>query len=71
MDNTNKHDFVLTVPSVDCVLSDWTSWSPCSLTCGNAVRQRTRSIIHPNSGGGKPCDMRLQYALCELLPCSD
>ncbi|PSN48881.1 hypothetical protein C0J52_09667 [Blattella germanica] len=58
------------VPSVDCILSEWTTWSPCSVTCGmNAVKQRTRSIIRLNSGGGFPCDIRLEIASCDVLPC--
>ncbi|XP_069679173.1 spondin-1-like isoform X2 [Periplaneta americana] len=60
------------IEPVDCILSDWTMWSPCSLTCGmNAVKQRTRSVILPNSGGGMPCSSRLEVAQCELLPCGD
>ncbi|XP_023721830.1 spondin-1 isoform X3 [Cryptotermes secundus] len=59
------------VDPVDCILSEWTSWSPCSLTCGmNAVRQRTRSELVSNSGGGLPCGSRLEVIPCELLPCN-
>jgi hypothetical protein len=66
----NEMYIVLTVEPIDCVLSEWTSWSPCSLTCGmNGVRQRTRSVEVTSSGGGLPCGSRLEVILCEVLPC--
>ncbi|XP_044749130.1 spondin-1-like [Coccinella septempunctata] len=58
---------------VDCVMSDWSQWSPCSFNCGDsAVQQRTRSIrIYPKNGG-KPCGSRLDERNCPLpLACSD
>jgi len=37
-----------TVPcntAVDCVVSDWTSWGPCSPSCGVGRKERTRTIL--------------------------
>ncbi|XP_021918069.1 spondin-1-like isoform X3 [Zootermopsis nevadensis] len=60
------------VQPIDCVLSEWSSWSLCSHTCGmNAMRQRTRSVATSSSGGGLPCGSRLEVIPCELLPCND
>jgi hypothetical protein len=59
------------VEPVDCSLSEWTSWSPCTLTCGSrSVRQRTRSVVVTNSGGGLPCGSRLEVQTCEELTCN-
>ncbi|KAK6588702.1 thrombospondin type 1 domain-containing [Cryptosporidium xiaoi] len=41
---------------VDCKLSNWSSWSSCSVTCGPGGRiTRTRQIIVNPRNGGDPC----------------
>lgn len=58
--------------SVDCVVSDWMSWSPCSTTCGkNGTRQRTRKILVWPVGKGSPCPQLLEKQRCELNACDD
>ncbi|XP_022902529.1 spondin-1 isoform X2 [Onthophagus taurus] len=55
---------------IDCVMDNWSHWSPCSHTCGpNAIRQRTRNIIVRPSGRGEPCLDRVQYEHCNLGAC--
>lgn len=38
---------------VDCIVSDWASWSPCTLSCGSGMRSRSRDITRHNSHGGR------------------
>lgn len=30
---------------IDCIVSEWSNYSPCSATCGLAYRERTRKVI--------------------------
>ena len=41
---------------MDCVLSDWKAWSPCSVSCGHGVMTRQRIIEQEARSGGKECD---------------
>uniref|UniRef100_UPI00358E67E6 adhesion G protein-coupled receptor B3-like n=1 Tax=Myxine glutinosa TaxID=7769 RepID=UPI00358E67E6 len=51
---------------IDGHWSKWTSWSLCSVTCGNGTRQRTRDCNGPAFGGS---DCRGPWA--EEQPCSN
>ncbi|KAK9875779.1 hypothetical protein WA026_009571 [Henosepilachna vigintioctopunctata] len=57
-----------TSDSVDCVMSHWSQWSPCSSSCGStAVQQRTRNVKVPPGKNGKPCGIRLEQKLVRCL----
>jgi len=30
--------------AVDCVVSRWSQWSPCSVSCGRGIKTKTRTI---------------------------
>ncbi|BHF73326.1 hypothetical protein SprV_0401640700 [Sparganum proliferum] len=41
-------------PKIDCRVSAWTKWSPCSNACGPGKQRRSRFIIEmPRNGGGR------------------
>ncbi|KAJ7409295.1 hypothetical protein BTVI_56872 [Pitangus sulphuratus] len=54
-----------TVPCpFDCKLSDWSSWSPCSSSCGPGVKVRSKWLKEKPYNGGRPCpklDLKNQF----------
>lgn len=54
----------------DCVLTDWSQWSPCTKACGGGIMRRSRAIIKQAANGGEPCPTILyEEAICNPLPC--
>lgn len=53
------------VAAVDCALSAWGEWSPCSGTCFG-THERTRRLARHAEGNGKPCSGQ---ALKMVAPC--
>lgn len=55
---------------VDCVVSAWSAWSPCSATCGGGTQTRTRTIVTPAAYGGTACPSNLmETQSCNEQPC--
>ncbi|GFR75935.1 thrombospondin type-1 domain-containing protein 7B [Elysia marginata] len=40
---------------VDCQMSDWTDWSPCSVQCGSGISYRSRKVVTQQANGGRLC----------------
>lgn len=38
--------------NADCLLSQWSEWSPCPDTCGDDTRSRSRLVVAPATGTG-------------------
>ncbi|XP_028045861.2 spondin-1 isoform X2 [Monomorium pharaonis] len=53
---------------VDCVVTRWSNWSPCSVTCGVGRATSYRIIEREAKNGGRPCPTKL-HRRCELPPC--
>eukprot|EP00927_Polykrikos_kofoidii_P025126 TRINITY_DN22641_c0_g1_i1.p1 TRINITY_DN22641_c0_g1~~TRINITY_DN22641_c0_g1_i1.p1 ORF type:complete len:1546 (-),score=165.39 TRINITY_DN22641_c0_g1_i1:161-4675(-) len=52
---------------VDCVLADWSVWTPCTRDCGGGQTQRSRSIVSWPENGGGACSGDLHM----LAPCRE
>ncbi|XP_070587525.1 thrombospondin type-1 domain-containing protein 7B [Erythrolamprus reginae] len=62
---------------MDCVVTEWSQWSPCSQSCSNKNSEgrqtRTRSVLALPGEGGKPCpppSSLQEYRLCNEHPCN-
>ncbi|XP_040005222.1 thrombospondin type-1 domain-containing protein 7B [Xiphias gladius] len=48
----------------DCVVSDFTSWSSCSKTCGAGLQHRTRHVLATPMYGGANCPNLTETRTC-------
>ncbi|XP_023216087.1 spondin-1-like isoform X2 [Centruroides sculpturatus] len=56
-------------PVIDCVVTVWSEWTPCSRTCGNGRKERRRMVKLNAQNGGKPCPRKLvQRRKCKDNP---
>ncbi|CAH2047448.1 unnamed protein product, partial [Iphiclides podalirius] len=49
------HHAVNRIQPDDCVVSGWSEWSPCSVTCGFGDKFRTRRVLRERRGDGRNC----------------
>lgn len=57
---------------INCVQSDWGSWSACSTECGKEHTQtRTRTVVTPAAHGGTPCGPATETRKCPFNPCPE
>lgn len=55
---------------VDCQVSDWSDWGPCSKQCGGGTQTQTRTITVQPRNGGKECPSLLtQTKACNEQLC--
>ena len=57
------------ITSVDCVMGDWSSWSPCSQTCGGGFSTRSRNVTRQPTQNGIPCGKRNESKDCNTRSC--
>lgn len=58
---------------VDCVVSAWTAWSPCSVLCGGGTQSRVRVVLRPPQEGGAACPELSDGSqrVCNDVPCHE
>ncbi|XP_045154839.1 thrombospondin type-1 domain-containing protein 7B [Echinops telfairi] len=49
----------------DCVVSEFSPWSPCGTGCGQKLQHRTRAVLSPPLFGGLPCPNLTESRACE------
>ena len=54
---------------VNCKISSWNEWDPCSVSCGKGVKSRNRQIIVAPMNGGTPCPKSTESSNCATLDC--
>jgi hypothetical protein len=54
---------------VDCVMSEWSTWSKCTKECEGGVQGKTRAIITKPKNGGKFCDTVQESRSCNTGSC--
>lgn len=59
-----------TASSVDCEVSPWSAWTPCSVSCGRGTSVRVRTVLKAPRNGGRVCPSPLvRKRHCQLDPC--
>jgi hypothetical protein len=56
---------------IDCVLSSWTLWSACSVSCGTGQATRTRNVEVAADFGGKSCASDHEEQDCNVHSCAE
>ncbi|KAK1130236.1 hypothetical protein K0M31_018375 [Melipona bicolor] len=56
--------------SVDCKITQWSKWSHCTATCGEASQHRTRIVkVQPLGPKSKLCPSLVEYRKCHTRRC--
>ncbi|XP_043250558.1 spondin-1 isoform X3 [Colletes gigas] len=56
--------------SVDCKMTQWSTWSRCTATCGDASQCRRRTVkVQPRGPRSKLCPALVEYRKCHTIEC--
>ena len=61
-------------PDVDCELSEWSTWTVCTVDCGSGgLQQRFRELVRQPEGSGIQCHHQAEqrFGCNENVPCKD
>ena len=62
----------LSANQVDCIVSEWSTWSQCSSSCQIGTRSRTRLILRAASFKGATCPNLIESEGCNIsIACED
>lgn len=53
----------------DCVVSKFSTWTPCSKTCGMGLQNRIRFVLAPPLFGGAACPNLTEFQTCQIKQC--
>merc|ERR1719263_1701972 len=56
-------------PSVDCMVSEYGPWSPCTVSCDGGTKTRRRSIVTQPQNDGKECPSLTEEGDCNMQAC--
>jgi hypothetical protein len=54
---------------VDCVMSAYSEWTPCTRSCGEGRKHRSRKTVRREAHGGVACGARNDSSVCNSSPC--
>lgn len=60
---------LLTSCDADCVVSEWSEWSPCGAPCGGGQQTRQRHVLSVPVGEGEPCPDLVHSRSCNTFSC--
>ncbi|KAI1285642.1 Somatomedin-B and thrombospondin type-1 domain-containing protein [Halotydeus destructor] len=62
-------DYKQTCGVQDCVVSDWSDWSDCDVSCGVGTSTRNRRVLRQPQNGGQECPETTQKRSCHGFNC--